>query len=160
MSQDDPENQAITENQPADQQSNPALERSQSVEIVSTTISWRGPLPPPAVLRQYDDVLPGSAERIMRTMEERANHRIQAEKAAVEAASKRAYLGLATGFIISLLMIAAGAYAIIWGNNPWLGVAVIAAQNLAFASLFVYVANARRRARERKAADADAERDW
>ena len=85
---------------------------------------------------------------------------VQAEKAAVEAGSKRAYLGLATGFIISLLMIAAGAYAIIWGNNPWLGVAVIAAQNALFVGLFIYVTNARRRERERKAADVYAGRDW
>ena len=40
-----------------------------------------------------------------------------------------------------------------------MGVAVIGAQNLAFASLFVYVTNARRRERERKAADADARLD-
>ena len=192
MSQDDPENQAITENQPAAQRSAPALERSRSVEVVSTSTSWRAPLPPPAVLRQYEGVLPGSAERIMRMMEERASHRFQAEnrriqieadrvqverdrvqveadrvqverdrvqieKGSVEAGSKRAYLGLASGFIISLIMIAIGAYAIIWVNT-WLGVAVIAAQNAVFASLFVYVANSRRRERERKAADADAGR--
>ena len=40
---------------------------------------------------------------------QRAKDRIQAEKAAVEAGSKRAYLGLACGFIISLTMIAIGA---------------------------------------------------
>ena len=120
--------------------------------------SWDGPLPSPTVLQQYDDVIPGSAERISRMWDARMNERIQAEKAAVEAGSKRAYLGLACGFIISLLMIAVGAYATIW-VNPWLGVAVIATQNLAFASLFVYVTNARRRERERKAADAYAGRD-
>ena len=195
MNQDDTEDQAIAESQPADQQSNPALERSRSVEIVSTTTSWRGPLPPPAVLRQYDDVLPGSAERIMRTMEERASHRIQAEnrriqieerrveieeqrvqverdrvqverdrvqiqKASVEAGSKRAYLGLASGFIVSLIMIAIGAYAIIWGANPWVGVGVIGTGVAGLAGVFVHGTNARRRDRERKAADADAGRDW
>ena len=187
MNQDDTENQAIAENQPADQQSNPALERSQSVEIVSTTTSWRGPLPPPAVLRQYDDVLPGSAERIMRMMEEQASHRFQAEnrriqieerrvqveadrvqverdrvqieKGSVEAGSKRAYLGLASGFIISLIMIAIGASVIIW-VNPWAGVGVIGTGVAGLAGVFVHGTNSRRRARERKAADADAGRDW
>ena len=91
---------------------------------------------------------------------QRMKDRIQAEKAAVEAGSKRAYLGLACGFIISLLMIAVGAYAIIWGNNPWLGVAVIGAQNALFVGLFIYVANARQRERERKAADVYSGRDW
>ena len=184
MSQDDSENQAVSESQPADQQSNPALERSRSVEVVSTTISWRGPLPPPAVLRQYDDVLPGSAERIMRMMEEQASHRFQAEnrriqieeqrvqveadrvqverdrvqieKGSVEAGSKRAYLGLASGFIVSLIMIAIGAYAIIWGSNPWVGVGVIGTGVAGLAGVFVHGTNSRRRDRERKAADADA----
>ena len=120
--------------------------------------SWDGSLPSPTVLQQYDDVLPGSAERVMRMWDARMKDRIQAEKAVVEAGSKRAYLGLACGFIISLMMIAIGAYAIIW-VNAWLGVAVIATQNMAFASLFIYVTNSRRRERERKAADADHRRD-
>ena len=89
---------------------------------------------------------------------QRAKDRIKAEKAAVEAGSKRAYLGLVSGFIISLLMIAVGAYAAIW-VNPWLGVAVIGTQNALFVGLFIYVTNARRRERERKAADAYARLD-
>ena len=117
--------------------------------------SWEGPLPSPTVLQQYDEIIPGSAERISRMWEARTKDRIQSEKSAVEAGNKRAYLGLAGGFIISLIMIAIGAYAAIW-VNPWLGVAVIGAQNALFASLFIYVTNARRRERERKAADADA----
>ena len=78
------------------------------------------------------------------------NGRVQAEKAAVEAGSKRAYLGIVSGFIISLTMIAIGTYAAIW-VNPWLGVAVIGTQNALFVGLFIYATNSRRRERERKA---------
>ena len=141
-------------------------------------------MPPPTVLRQYDDVIPGSAERIMRMMEEQASHRIQAEnrriqieadrvqveadlvqverdrvqveKTAVVGESKRAYLGIACAFIFSLLLIALGAYAIIGGSNPWVGVSVIGTGVAGLAGVFVHGTNSRRRDRERKAADADA----
>lgn len=36
---------------------------------------FRGPLPPPAVLRGYDEVVPGGAERILAMAERQAAHR-------------------------------------------------------------------------------------
>ena len=193
MSQSDPENQAIAENQPADRQDAPALEQSQSVEIVATTIYWQGSLPPPSMLQQYDDALPGAAERIMRMAEAQENQRIQAENRRIEqddrriaieeqrvqqddrrieqddrrieiegkrvqVESKRGYLGLACAFAISLLLIAIGAYVVVWGN-PWVGVAIIGVDIAAIAGIFVYGTNARLRANERKAADSDARSD-
>ena len=89
MSQSDPENQAIAENQPADRQDAPALEQSQSVEIVATAIYWQGSLPPPSMLQQYDDALPGAAERIMRIAEAEENQRIQAENRRIEQDDRR-----------------------------------------------------------------------
>lgn len=186
MSQSDPENQAIAENQPADRQDAHALEQSQSVEIVATAIYWQGSLPPPSMLQQYDDALPGAAERIMRMAEAQENQRIQAEnrrieqddrrieqddrrieqddrriemeKASAAVESKRGYLGLACAFAISLLLIAIGAYGVVWGN-PWVGVAVIGANIAGIAGIFVYGTNARLRASERKAADSAPRRD-
>ena len=72
--------------------------------------------------------------------------------------SKRAYLGLASALILSLLLIAVGAYAVIWGN-PWVGVAIFSVDIAILAGVFVYGTNARRRERERKAADANPRRD-
>jgi uncharacterized membrane protein len=31
----------------------------------TTLVRHQGPLPPPAILKQYDDVVPGAAERII-----------------------------------------------------------------------------------------------
>ena len=155
------------------------MEQSQSVESVATTIYWQGSLPPPSMLQQYDDALPGAAERIMRMAEAQENQRIQAEnrrieqddrrieqddrriemeKASAAVASKRGYLGLAGAFALALLLIAIGAHAVVWGN-PWVGVAVIGANIAGIAGIFVYGTNARLRASERKAADSDAQRD-
>ena len=84
--------------------------------------------------------------------------RMRDERAAVLRASRRADLGIACGFIISLLLIAIGGYIAVVGN-PWMGAAVIMAQPVGFAALFIYVTNARRRERERKAARYAARRD-
>ena len=73
------------------------------------------------------------------------------ERMQYERDSRRSYLGLACGFIISLLLIAIGGYIAVVGN-PWMGAAVIMAQPVGFAALFIYVTNARRRELERKAA--------
>jgi len=36
---------------------------------------WSGPLPPPATLKQFDEVIPGGAERILRMAEAEQAHR-------------------------------------------------------------------------------------
>lgn len=43
------------------------------VEIEETT--WRGPLPPPERLAQYENVLPGASERIMSMAKQEQAHR-------------------------------------------------------------------------------------
>ena len=162
MSQDDSESRTVAENQSAVRRADSVLGNAQSVEIVSAY--WEGPLPPPAALGQYDDILPGSAERIMRMAEAQAEHRIeqeqhssqqedvrvQTERTAVIGDSRRAYIGLIFGFILSLLIISLGAYSIIWGN-PWVGVAAIGINIAGLAGVFVYGTNSRRRERERRA---------
>lgn len=146
----------VTDNRPAERRAVPVSERNQSLNIVSA--SWRAPIPPPDMLRQYDDVVPGSAERILRVWEEQSDHRIQVERIFAIGDSKRAYLGIACAFTLSLLMIAIAAYAVALGN-PWAGVAVIGADIAALAGVFIYGTNSRRRERERKAADANPRRD-
>ena len=44
---------------------------------------WSGPLPPPAALQRYDEVLPGAAERILAMAETEQQHRMEQEKAFV-----------------------------------------------------------------------------
>lgn len=44
-------------------------------EEISRVEAFSGPLPPPEVLRGYNDVLPGAAERIFTMAEAQAEHR-------------------------------------------------------------------------------------
>lgn len=47
--------------------------------------SFEGPIPPPALLREYDNILPGAAERIIAMAENEGRHRQALENKAVEA---------------------------------------------------------------------------
>lgn len=43
--------------------------------VVATTTAWKGPIPPPAVLEQYNSIVPNAAERILTMAEEEARIR-------------------------------------------------------------------------------------
>lgn len=59
---------------PATPQEEPVVDSQNSVMFTSTQ-QWTGPLPPPSILQQYENVCPGSAERILRSMEKEQYHR-------------------------------------------------------------------------------------
>ena len=56
-----------------------ASNRERLVQTVmeSSASSFPGPLPPPDLLRQYNDVVPGSAERILALAERQASMAIE-----------------------------------------------------------------------------------
>src|SRR3989338_3375865 len=45
---------------------------------------FSGPLPPPEVLRQFDQVVPGAAERIIKMAEQQFAHRTELEKKVID----------------------------------------------------------------------------
>jgi len=49
---------------------------------------WSGPLPPPATLKQFDEVIPGGAERILRMAEAEQAHRHLTDITALKADSR------------------------------------------------------------------------
>lgn len=57
-------------------------------------------MPPPEILRQYDEILPGSAERIMAMAEDESSHQKKMEKSAMDLKSRETrrgqYLAMAT----------------------------------------------------------------
>jgi len=53
--------------------------RQDSGQVSLIRQEFAGPLPHPSVLAGYDDVVPGSAERILRMAEKQLEHRIGTE---------------------------------------------------------------------------------
>lgn len=55
-----------------------------STELESVGASWIGPLPPPNILAGFEELVPGSADRIIRLTENEQSHRVKIESKAVE----------------------------------------------------------------------------
>ena len=136
--------------------------------VRATQVSeWSGPLPAPDDLRQYEDILPGSADRILRMAENQQQHGFEEDRAAHEhirestAIAKMALTegfksnnrGMITGAIIALVGLG-GAIGLSAIDRWEAGIAIFVLALTTLAGLFVSGHNARRRAaRLRNAAE-------
>ena len=69
---------------------------------------FQGPLPPPFILKDYEEILPGSADRILNMSERQQQHRIELERARVFADIRMEQLGLGAGFILAVILAIGG----------------------------------------------------
>ncbi|MDE2748511.1 MAG: DUF2335 domain-containing protein [Chloroflexota bacterium] len=111
------------------------------VRIEQHVAYYSGPLPPPEMMRGYEDVQFGSADRILATMEREQKQRARYEN-----------LGLLLAFLIAMALIALSAYALALGSVA-ASIGVIVAGIASTAGTFVYGNRARhRQLRERREA--------
>ncbi len=102
-----------------------------------------GPIPPPGMMRGYEDVLPGSADRILSMAEFAQRHRARYENQ-----------GMLLAFVVALILIALSAYAVSLGF-AWQSVGVVIGSIASTAGTFIYSNHNRARRqelRERRAA--------
>jgi uncharacterized membrane protein len=76
------------------------------VEFWARTFS--GPLPPPETLGQYNEVVPGAAERIVTLAERQASHRQELERAVVMSGVKNERFGQILAGVIAMTGIIVG----------------------------------------------------
>lgn len=81
------------------------LDRPKVMAIVSRT-AFRGPLPPPAMLKEYRDIIPNGAERIMAMSEREQEHRHTVTKTAVGGAVLKDKRGQWMAYSITLIILA------------------------------------------------------
>lgn len=89
---------------------------------VVESAAFSGPQLPPTTYRGYDEVLPGSAERILRMAEKEQNHRIGWEGEAMHRASQHGHLGLWFGFLIAVFALVTSASLAMNGHDLVAGV--------------------------------------
>lgn len=82
---------------------------SQSLEVTSR----QGPIPSPEDLRQYEQVLPGLADRIVKMAESQISHQQRVEKENFEFGARRSLAGLLAGFLISVLFLCAAVWLVL-----------------------------------------------
>ena len=92
------------------------------------TVAYQGPIPPPQMLADYNNMVPGLADRIVRKWEEQQDHRQKLERAIVEQdegrmdrSQKYALVGALAGLGVAAVLDLAGA-------SPWIAgiIAVVA----------------------------------
>jgi uncharacterized membrane protein len=103
-------------------QHQPGIQRFTSAEI-----SHAGPLPHPSVLREYNNVIPGLAERIVRMAETQSSQRIERENKALDAQialARRNSIFIIAGqvfsFVVSMTAILGGVWVALHGQ-AWVG---------------------------------------
>jgi len=94
-------------------------------------------LPPPEILRKYDELLPGSAERIIAMAERQGAHRQGLESEVVISNCKNERLGMVFCFVICAMAIVAGIYAVKTGKEGF-GIAAIVSALAAPMAVFIY----------------------
>lgn len=76
---------------------------AEEARLVAYSEHHSGPLPPPAVLQRYDQIVPGAAERIIKMAEEQSAHRRNVEQRVIYTNTLNSRLGVVFGFIIGSL---------------------------------------------------------
>jgi len=71
---------------------------------------FSGPLPDPEAFSKYDQILPGTADRIILMAEKQQKHRREIEKKIVKSNTINEKLGLIFGFMVALAAIGGGVY--------------------------------------------------
>ena len=124
-------------------------EGARSLVAVIQAVGFSGPLPPPSLLRQYDDIVPGAAERIITMAEQQAAHRQRLERQVVGTDNVKSVLGTAFAFIVALVGLGLSFWAAIDGHPEFgtiLGVGTLAS----LVGTFVYGTNIRHNAIKEK----------
>lgn len=86
---------------------------SRSSSIVKTSVQqFSGPLPPPEVLREFDQIIPGAAERILSMAEQEGVHRRELEKRIVRVGTHNDSVGMYLATLVAICFMGVAAYAI------------------------------------------------
>lgn len=118
-----------------------------SVQVETTSSrSFSGPVPPPEVLRDYNNVTPGLADRIVHMAESEQQHRHSLQSEALHGNISEVKRGQNYAFIICLVLII-GSILLILNGYPITGTVFAGVTIVALASLFI---NGRRRREPKK----------
>ena len=103
---------------------------------------YQGPVPPPEILRELDQLVPGCAARILADAHDQTQHRIRTESRIVGHDIARSWAGLAAGLVVALSALGVALYLASTGH-PEEAKTVAAVDVVGLASVFVVGAGIR-----------------
>ena len=78
--------------------------------LLAVSQEFAGPIPPPAMMKQYEETLSGSANRIIKMAENQSEHRQWMEKKRLSLSNREVHLGQIFGLLIGVIAIITGGY--------------------------------------------------
>lgn len=108
------------------QQANPNPRGGTTVLFEVRQEAFAGPLPPPSMLSDYNNMVPRGAERIMVMAEKQQDHRFALENRVIDSGITASKWGQFSAFILVLVAICGGLYVMIQGKgNEGYGLAAV-----------------------------------
>lgn len=114
-----------------------AENRGKAPTTLVASTSYSGPIPPASELRKYEDILPGSADRILQMAERQSSHRQEMESRMLDASIKSEKAGQRFGFCIFIAVIIIGGI-LLWNEKDILGMSTLVTAVAGIVSLFIY----------------------
>lgn len=112
------------------------------------------PVPPPEVLKGYQDLYPEAAQKFFQWAEEEGRHRRALDDKLAESQIEDSRRGITYGLIVSLAGLALAAFAI-WMHEPWAASIIGGGTLVALARAFIVGKNLTLRASEKAPSEAD-----
>lgn len=107
------------------------------LEVMQQQQIHQGPLPMAIEFAEYDRILPGSAERILKMAENQAAHRQSLEASVVKTQNRNSTIGLFSAFVLCLITILLGGYGA-YNGGGWQS-AIFGTSGIgALAGVFIY----------------------
>ena len=109
--------------------------------------TYSGPLPPPAMLQQYNEIEPGLADRIVKMAEGQSAHRKDLESKVISSDIKNSRLGIICGLSVVMACITGAVLTSIFGNQYVAGALGLGSLGT-LAGTFIYGTNSRKKERD------------
>ncbi|UTY58363.1 DUF2335 domain-containing protein [Massilia sp. erpn] len=114
----------------------PASQQHEIHRVIAKLTKFEGPLPPPHLLKEYEQIIPGGAERLLMLLEKQAAHRSAIELQLVSADIQAKRRGQAIAAVLgSLFGIIAGILG--YFDHDWLAGCIALSTITSLAVIFV-----------------------
>lgn len=110
---------------------------------------FSGPIPPPDLLRQYDELIEHGAERIFGAFEKQTRHRQTIEAAVIHGNEARSFRGQWMAYSLALIILTLGSVMIFKGRE-WAGTVLISVDLVGLVAVFITSKAMQRQERETK----------
>lgn len=134
--------------------------RETVTRVIAAFEAVRGPLPPPSMLREYEEIVPGISHRMFRQVELQSEHRRGLENRHLDASIRRSSRGQHFALLIAMLGLLVGGF-LIYEDKQIYGFGVLLSGILPIVGSFLYSQYRQHRELERKwdSLDSDGEVD-